>query len=321
MKNCIKTLLVASLALASAAWAADDWPRQPIRMVVPFTPGGGTDVLARMVGERMAARLGQPVIIDNRAGASGNIGTAFVAKSPADGYTILFHITMFPAYKLTFAKPGYDGFADFVAIGTVATSPSVLVVNEASPFKTLKDLVAAGKAGSHVVTYGSAGLGSPQHLAMAQMAQAHGFRAEHVPYKGTSAAVTDLLASQVDAVSAGLGSVHQLMEAHKLRAVAVLGPKRSALIPDIPSAGEAGFASIDSSVRFLLLAPAKTPQAVVDRLGKELSFALSDPALRAGFAKVGCEPLDTPPEQTAAMLRTEYDVLEPIIKGLDLQKQ
>jgi tripartite-type tricarboxylate transporter receptor subunit TctC len=310
----------AALLLATTSAWAQDWPRQTVRIVVPFPAGGGTDVLARAIAERLAPRLGQSVIIDNRAGASGNIGTAFVSKAPPDGHTLLFHITFFPTYKLTFTSPGYDAFADFVPIGTVASSPSLLVVNSTSPWHTLADVVDSGKR-QRVINYASAGTGAPQHLAMAHLAKDNGMRAEHIAYKGTSAALPDLMGSNLDLVSGGLGSLMTLLEARRLRAIALLAPRRSSLLPDLPTAAEAGFPSIDSSVRFLLLAPAKTPRSVIDRLNRELTQALSDPALRADFAKVGFEPLESTPEQAGAMMKSEYETMAPIIQSLKLEKQ
>jgi tripartite-type tricarboxylate transporter receptor subunit TctC len=315
------TALAMFMACTATVSLAQTFPTQPVKLVVPFPAGGGTDVLARSITDKLAARLGQPVVVDNRAGASGNIGADYVAKSNPDGHTLLMAATMVATYKLTYAKLPFDALTDLVGIGTVAETPNVLVVHPTSPIRNLQQLATAARAKPGGLNYGTAGLGSPQHLGTEQLARLGNFKLQHVAYKGTAPAVIDVMGNQIDIASISLTAVMPQIEGKKVHPVAVLSAKRTSLAPDIPTAAESGIAGIDSSVRFLLMVPAKTPPAVVAKLNAELNQVLADPAVKQAFAKAGYDAYPSTPAESTAMVKKEFEVLGPVINSLNLEKQ
>ncbi len=320
MKTRNHLFFIAVVVFGTAA-CAQSWPTQPVKLVVPFPAGGGTDVLARAITEKLATRLGQPVQVDNRAGASGNIGADYVAKAAPDGNTILLAATMIATYKLTYTKLPFDALTDLVGAGTVAETPNVLVVPPSSPIRNLLQLAAAARAKPGGLNYGTAGLGSPQHLGTEQLAKLGHFTLQHIAYKGTAPAVIDVMGNQIDVGSISLTAVLPQIEGKKVHPLAVLSAKRSTLAPDIPTASESGFAGMDSSVRFLIMVPAKTPPAIVAKLNAELNHVLADPAVKQAFTRIGYEAYPSNPQESTAMVRREYEVLGPVINSLNLEKQ
>lgn len=319
--HCLGALLISLLGLAAAgaASAQDAWPSRTIRLVVPFPPGGGTDVLARMVSDRMRAELKQPILIDNRPGATGNIGDDIVAKAAPDGYTVLVQGTIIGMFPHIFTKLSYDPLKDLQAVGTIAESPNVIVVNADSPLHSIKDMIAADKAKPGSLNYGSAGVGSPQHLAMEQLAHSAGIKLQHITYRGTTPAVTDLLAGQTQLGAFSLSSTLSLIQSKKLRVLAVMSEQRSPLLPDSPTLQESGFRGFDSSIRFAFFVPAGTPPAVIAKLNSATQLALADPGLQAEFAKAGYTAIASSPEQTAQMVRKENEAWGPVVKMLNLK--
>ena len=298
------------------------WPSQPIKLVVPFPPGGGTDVLARMLAEKLRPQLNQAVVIENRPGATGNIGTDIVAKAAPDGHTLLIQGTIIGMFPHIFEKLPYDPLRSLVAIGTVAESPNVIVVHAESTLQTLQDLLRAGRADpARPMNYGTAGVGSPQHLAMEQLASMAGIKLQHVNYRGTAPAVNDLLARQTHFGAYSLSSMLPLIQGRKVRVLAVLTEKRTELLPDAPGMSELGFKGVDSSIRFALFAPAGTPEDVVARAAAANAKAIADPALRDNFQKAGYEIVSASPQQTAAMVLHEYNVWGPIVRQLGLKPE
>lgn len=301
------------------AWGQTTWPSRPVKLVVPFPPGGGTDVLARILADRLRPQLGQAVIVENRPGATGNIGNDAVAKA-TDGHTVLVQATIIGMYPHVFTKLPYDPLKDLTPVGGLADSANVIVVNAASPYATLQDLVKAAKADpSRPLQYGTAGVGSPQHLAMEQMASIGGFKLQHITYRGTAPAVTDVLGNQLQFGAFSLSSVLPMIQGKKLRPLALMTAKRSALLPDVPSAPEAGFPGVDSSVRFALLMPASTPPDVMTRLAAATQHALSDASLKQEFLKAGYEVSTSTGQQVGAMLRQENVVWGPVVKQLGIK--
>ena len=309
-------------SLAPGAWAQDAWPSRPVKLVVPFPPGGGTDVLARLLAERLRPLFGQPVVIDNRPGATGNIGNELVAKSPADGYTLLMQGTIIGMFPHIFQKLNYDPLKDLTGIGMVAESPYVIVANADSPYKSLQDIVRAAKANpSKPLPYGTAGVGSPSHLAMEQLASLAGVRLEHINYRGTAPALNDLLAGTTQFGSYSLSGLLGLLQSNKVRVIAVMTEKRSPLLPDAPGMAELGFAGVDSSIRFGLFAPAGTPAAVLARLTAVNAEATADPGLRDAFLKAGYDVVTSTPQQMQAMVQREHTVWGPIVRRLGLKPE
>lgn len=310
-------------ALSPAAWAQQEkWPSRPIKLVVPFPPGGGTDVLARLLAERLAPLMGQPVVIDNRPGATGNIGNEVVAKSKADGYTLLMQGTIIGMFPHIFQKLNYDPVKDLAAIGMVAESPYVVVANTASPYRTLGDIVSAAKANpAHPLPYGTAGVGSPSHLAMEYLAQSAGIRLQHVTYRGTAPALNDLLAGTTQFGSYSLSGLLGLIHSGKVRVLSVMTSKRSALLPETPGMAELGYPDVDSSIRFGLFAPAGTPPDVMARLAEFNARATADGALREAFVKAGYEVVSSTPGQISEMVHRESEVWGPVVRKLGLKPE
>ncbi len=305
-----------------AGMAQADFPNRNVRLVVPFPPGGGTDVLARMLGERLRPVLNQTVVIDNRPGATGNIGNDHVAKSAADGYTLLMQGTIIGMFPHIFQKLTYDPLKDLQAVGAVAESANVIVVHPASPLQTLDDFVRKAKERpDKPLNYGTAGVGSPQHLAMEQMARIAGVKVQHINYKGTAPAVNDLLANQTDLGAYSLSSMLPLLQGNKLRALAVMTEKRTALLPNVPSVAELGYRGVDSSIRFALFVPAATPADVVAKLAAANTRALGDASLRDAFQKAGYDIVSATGPQVNAMVQREYSVWGPIVRDLGLQPE
>jgi tripartite-type tricarboxylate transporter receptor subunit TctC len=325
ISNILRRVLTASLLACVATTAlaqADAWPSRPIKLVVPFPPGGGTDVLARMLADRLRPLLGQTVVIDNRPGATGNIGNDAVAKAPPDGYTVLVQGTIIGMFPHIFAKLTHDPLKDLYAVGAVAESANVIVVNPSSPFNSLQDMVKAAQANpGKPLNYGTAGVGSPQHLAMEQLARIAGVKLQHITYKGTAPAVNDLLGGQTDVGAFSLSSMLTLIQGKKLRVLAVMTDKRTSLLPDVPTAAELGFKGVDSSIRFALFVPTGTPPDVVARLAAANRRALADPVLKEQFLKAGYEVVTSTPEQAAAMVRREHEVWGPVVKDLGLKME
>jgi tripartite-type tricarboxylate transporter receptor subunit TctC len=299
--------------------AQEAWPSKQIRVIVPFPPGGGTDVLARMMAEKMRADLNQPLVIDNRPGATGNIGNDLVAKSNPDGYTLLVQGTIIGMFPHIFGKLGYDPLKDLKATGTIAESPNVIVVNADSPLQSVQDLIVAARSSATGLNYGTAGVGSPQHLAMEQLAHLAGIKVQHITYRGTTPAVTDLLAGQTQVGAFSLSSVLSLIQGRKLRVLAVMSERRTPLLPAAPTLQEVGFKGFDSSIRFAFFVPTATPAPIVARLNAATRHALADPGVQAEFAKAGYDAIASSPEETDAMVKKEYATWGPIVKALNLK--
>ena len=312
-------LALALLVVLPLEAAAQTWPARPIRMIVPFPPGGGTDIVARMIAEKLSERLGQPVVPENRPGATGNVGTEVVAHAPPDGYTLLINITALGMYPLVFQKLPFDPFKDLTMVGPIVETPSVLVVAQDSPVKTLGDFVARAKAAAQPLQYGSGGLGSPPHLAAEHFAILNGIKMQHVNYKGTVPAATDVIGGHTDFGAFSLSGILGLVKGSKLRPLVTLGARRSALIPDVPTAAESGYPGVDSRLRFVLAVPANTPAAIVARLNQELGWALDRPDVRENCLKAGLEPIKSTPQEAAAMLAYERDTWGAIVRANNIK--
>lgn len=317
----MKRILQCAVALSLLALPAlaQTYPSKPIKMIVPFPPGGGTDVIARIIAEKFQERLGQPVVPENRPGATGNIGTEIVANSAPDGTTLLVNITALGMYPLVFQKLPFDPFKDLTMVGTMVETPSVLVVPQNSPIKTLAEFVAKAKAAPKPMTYGSGGNGSPPHLAAERFAGLNGLKVEHVNYRGTLPAAQDVIGSHIDFGAFSLSGILGLVQGSQLRPLVTLSSKRSSLLPDLPTAAESGYPGVDSRLRFILAVRAGTPQAIVDRLNQELNWALDQADVRDRSMKAGLEPVKSTPAEAAAMLAFERDTWEPIVRANNIK--
>ena len=301
--------------IASAADSADTYPSKPVRIVVPFTPGGSTDILARAIGQKLAEAWGQPVVIENRPGAGGNVGVDLVAKSAPDGYTIVMgHIGTFAANPALYKQLPYDPVRDFAPITLVAMVPNVLVVGPAVQAKTLGELVAYAQANPGKLDYGSGGNGSAAHLATEYFRMRTGVQMQHVPYKGTGPAVADLLGGQIGVMITGALPLLPHIKSGKLRALAVASPKRLAILPDVPTIAESGYPGFSAVQWYGLFAPAATPKEIVAKINRDAVKALRDPAVAERLASEGAEPVGDTPEQFGAFVKSEIELWGKVIR-------
>jgi tripartite-type tricarboxylate transporter receptor subunit TctC len=300
------TSLFAALLFPLAA-AAQSYPDKPIHLVVPFPPGGVADIIARPVAEKLAARLGQPVIVENRGGATGTIGAAYVAHAAPDGYTLLLGTTNEIAMSPTlYGTLPYDPTKDFAPVSIVAQFPNVLVVGPTVHAASLADLTAQAKARPKSLTFASSGQGSTNHLTAELYQGQAGVQVTHIPYKGGGPALVDLTGGHVDAMFATLPSAVALIKAGKLHALAVTGEQRSPALPDVPTAKESGLPGLVVTTWNGVIAPAGTPAAVISKLAQALKQVVDDPDIRQKLAAVGAEPMYTPPQAFAGIIRGDF---------------
>ncbi len=307
------TLAFGSTVVAAGAYA-QGYPERPIKLVVPYAPGGSADIAARLVADEWAKALGGTIVIENKGGAGGNIGVDAVAKAAGDGYTIGLQTVSLAINPSLFAKMPYDTQKDLAPIGMVASSQHVLVVNNQLPAKDLKGLLSMLKAQPGKYTYGSAGPGSTFHMAAELFKSVANVPIEHIPYRGGGPALMDTIAGQVNMSFPVLSAAQQQVQAGKLRAIGVTGPKRSPLMPDVPTIAEAGLPGYAFETWFMVFAPAGTPQLVITKLNAALNTALNAPALKARMVREGFDPMPSTPEQARARLAKEMPLWAKLIK-------
>jgi tripartite-type tricarboxylate transporter receptor subunit TctC len=305
----VRFLLAACcLGLASGAQGqTGPYPNRPIKFIVPLTPGGGNDVLARIIADRMTPAVGQPVVVENKPGAGGNIGTEYTTRQPADGYTILITTPTHVMNTNFYAKLSYDPIKDFSPVSLVAMIPFVLTVNAGFPAQNVKELIALAKAQPGKLTFGTAGIGTPHHMSVEMLRSMTGIELLHVPYKGAAGIVIALVANEISMTIGAINSLLPHIRSGKLRALAVAGSARTPLLPEVPTVAEAGGLpgyAMDSW--FGVLAPAGTPAEIIGRLNTEINRAVRDPVVaKERLAAAGIEPVGTTPERFGEMLREE----------------
>jgi tripartite-type tricarboxylate transporter receptor subunit TctC len=309
-----RMLLAAALAFAAASASAQTYPSKPIRWIVPFPPGGSTDLLARVVGQKLTESWGQQVVVENRGGAGGTLGAAEAARAAPDGYTLLMGAIHHTIATSAYPKLPYDFQRDFAPITVVAIVPNVLVVNPSVPAKTVKELIAYAKANPGKLTYGSAGMGTAHHLIGEVFNSRAGVDILHVPYKGSAPAVADLIGGQVSMMYDTVASCLPHVKAGKIRALAVATANRSSALPDIPTISDAALPGFEVTTWFGALAPAKTPKEIVSRLNGEMVKILNLPDVRKRLLDSGAEPVGNTPEQMAAQIRKETEEFAKIVK-------
>jgi len=311
----LKACALAVLGLAAAGGAlAETWPSKPVTLVVPFPPGGTTDVLARALGDKLGASIGQPVIVENKPGAGATLGADYVAKGKADGHTLLIGAVHHTIASSVYKKLPYDFQKDFAPVTTVALVPNVLVVNAATPAKNVAELVALAKSQPGKLTYGSNGNGTAQHLIGTQFENNTGTELIHVPYKGSGPLTTDLIGGQITMSFDTVTPVLQHIKSGKLRALAVTTGKRASVLPDVPTLAEAGLKGFDIGTWFGVLAPAATPKDVVAKLNAEMVKVIRSDDFRARMAEIGAEPIGNTQEQMAKQIKDETEKFAKLVK-------
>ncbi len=306
----------------STAGAGGGYPTKPIRLLVPFPPGGPNDILGRVLAQKLSEQLGQQVVIDNRGGAGGIVGAETVARASADGYTLLFGGTASLAINPGLRKSlPYDALKDFAPVSLVGTAPSLLTINPQVPVKSVKDLIALAQAKPGQLNFASAGVGTPPHLAGELFNSMAGVKMVHVPYKGGGPALTELLAGQVGIYFSGISSVLPFVKEGKLRGVAVTSSQRTAILPDMPTVAESGLPGYEVGNWYAIVAPAATPRNIIARLNGEITKALAAPDVRKRFLDLAADPLGSTPEALAKYNRSELDKWARVIKSAGIQPE
>ncbi len=313
--------LLATLALAAAApfAAAQDYPTKPIRMIVPLTPGSGADIAGRIIAKHLGDAWKQPVIVENRAGAGGQIGTQAVVKADADGYTILVQSASHAANSAIYKTLPYDPLKDLVDVALLGVTPYVMVTQKDGPYRTLKLLIDEAKAKPGAVPFASAGVGSSTHLAAEYFAQVAGVKMLHIPYKGSPEAIQDSIAGRTSFYMAPINTAIGQLKDGKLIALGVSTKRRAEVAPDVPSIAEQGLKDFNISLWFGMWAPAATPPAIVQKLNAQVTLILQNPEVREQFAKLGIGPVPMKPAEFAKFVRDEISNYQRIVKEADIQ--
>ena len=303
----MKLFLLLVLSLGAGPALAQVYPSKPIRLIVPFSPGGGTDILARIIGQKLAESWGQAVNVENRPGASGNLGTEIVARAAPDGHTLVMAINTHAVNATLFSKLPFDPVKDFTPVILAATTANILVVHPSVPINSVQDLIAYAKANPGRLNYASGGSGTTSHLAAEMFKTMAGVEMVHVPYKGGGAAYTDLLSGRVQLYFVGIPGTVQYLKTGMLRALGVTTPRRSPAAPEVPTIAEAGLPGFEATTWWGILAPAGTPQTVVAKIDQEVARILRAPDVRAKLDEQGFEPTGGTPESFAAFMRAEIE--------------
>jgi tripartite-type tricarboxylate transporter receptor subunit TctC len=314
MRSVLALLFLCYATLGGAQPQFAQFPTRPVRMVVGFAPGGGTDIMARLVSQKLSERWGQPVVVDNRTGASGNIGAEIVARAAPDGYTLL---TAFSSHASNpaLSKLPFDINKDFTAITQIASGPAVVIANPAVPGKTLAGMIAYAKAHPGSIKYGSSGVGTPVHLAGELMQQMTGAQMVHVPYKGIAPAMTAILAGDIHISFATPLSALAQLKAGKLIGLAVAAPTRFPTLPDVPTSAQAGLPGYEVDFWYALLGPAGMPRELVDRIQRDVAAVLTTPQMKESLLAQGCIAVAGPPERLTALIARDYEVWSKVVKA------
>ena len=314
-KKGLKFLIAATALWAGVALAQSGiYPNKPIKFIVPYPPGGGTDVIARIVQEPLSSNLGQQVIIENRGGAGGSIGSEAAARSPADGYTVLFTLSSHTINPAIYPKLSFNTEKDFLPVVTIASLPQILVANPDFPAKTVKDMIDMARAKPGTIAYASVGNGSPGHLAGAMMAGGANVKMTHIPYRGGGPAVTDVMGGQVPLLWVSIPAAANFVKAGKLKALAVSTTKRSAVFPDVPTMIESGFKDFEVDSWYAMFVPANTPKAAVDRLNAAANKVLASPEVKEKLLNQGAEAVGGSPEALGRVVKAELVKWDKVVK-------
>jgi tripartite-type tricarboxylate transporter receptor subunit TctC len=324
METCMNLVrLIASFALAAAATlaAAQEYPTKPIRMIIPLTPGSGADIAGRIIAKHLGDAWKQPVIVENRAGAGGQIGTQAVVRADADGYTLLVQSASHAANSAIYKSLPYDPLKDLVDVALLGVTPYVMVTQKDGPYRTLKLLVDEAKAKPGAVPFASAGVGSSTHLAAEYFAQVAGVKMLHIPYKGSPEAIQDSIAGRTSFYMAPINTAIGQLKEGKLIALGVSTRRRADVLPEVAPLAEQGLRDFNISLWFGMWAPAATPPAIVQKLNAQVTAILQNPEVREQFAKLGIGPVPMKPDEFAKFVRDEITNYQRIVKDADIQPQ
>jgi tripartite-type tricarboxylate transporter receptor subunit TctC len=313
--------LLLSFATLTSVARAQDYPNRPIRMIVPFAPGGGVDTMARQVGQKMSEMLKQTVVIDHRAGAGGNIGADAVAKAPPDGYTILLTVSGIAAAPSLYKSLSYDPLKDLAPVSQIAASTMLLAVNPKLPVKTTQELVALAKGKPGALNFGSSGVGAPLHLTMEMMKYAAGIEMVHVPFRGDAPLNTALIAGDVEVAFVPIATGQPLVDAGRVRALGVTGIKRATAMPNVPTLAEAGVKGLETSSWYGIFAPIKTPRAIVDALQRAAAAAAQSPEVAERIRAQGNDPVGSTTDEFATLFRNDLARYAKIIEIAKIPRQ
>jgi tripartite-type tricarboxylate transporter receptor subunit TctC len=319
MRRILALSIIAFACLASLARAADEYPSRAVRIVVPFAPGGGTDVVGRILAQQLTQRLGQSFVVENRPAGSGIVGAEIVAKAPGDGYTLLFAFSSLSSSAKLISHLPYDPVADFAPVVLATTSPLVMFLHPSVPAKDLREFIAYAKANPGKLNYGSSGPGSSPHLATELLMSMAGIRMTHIPYKGIAPVITAQLANEVQMSFTPIAVGMPHAKAGRLRALASGGLQRSVAIPEVPTIAESGLPGFEVIGWWGMLAPAKTPRAVVMLLNREVRAVLEVPEVKRNLVEQGMDPAGGPPEEFAALIRADMDKWGDVGKRLGVK--
>jgi tripartite-type tricarboxylate transporter receptor subunit TctC len=317
----IHTFIYLLLGMLASSLCAQTYPTKPVKIVVPSAPGGGTDIVARLLAQSFSKALGQNFIVENKPGAGNLIGIETVARAPADGYTLLFVASPLVLNPILFKKVNYDPIKDFSPISLAATAPNILVVHPSTPATNVKEWVELAHKGQNKLSYASAGVGTSPHMSMELFNAMAGIQTLHIPYKGTTPAVTDLLGGQVNAMFSNALTVMPHIQSGKLRALAVSGNRRLELLPDVPTVMEAGIAQYVSLQWYGLLAPAGTPPAVIQTINREMVKALQSKDIKDKLASEGAEPAGSTPAEFANLIKNDFEKWSKVAKSSGIEPQ
>jgi tripartite-type tricarboxylate transporter receptor subunit TctC len=319
LAGCLAILLLVCVLREAPAQSAADYPAKPIQFVICYAPGGGLDVVGRIVAEQLSRNLGRQIVVENRPGAGGNIGTAYVAKAPADGYTLLETTNSYNINPLIYRNAGYDPRKDFVAVAQLTEAPSVIVVSPKGPFNSFKAMIAAARAAPGKLVYGSAGNGSPTNIAMEMFKAAAEIDITHVPYKSAAQSHVDVIGGQTPLAMAALPSAMPHLQSGALRALAITSPARWPTMKDVPTVAEAGYPGFSHMTWIGVLAPTGTPGAIVTRLNKEIGAVLKNDEVRERIGRTGAQPVVRTAAEFEAMMKSEYEATGKVVTKIGLK--
>ena len=319
--DAFRFLLSALILWCGQAFAQTAYPGKPLKLILPFPPGGGTDILGRLIAERLGANLGQPVIVENRGGAGGNVGAEAAAKSPPDGYTMVLVAPSLAISPSLYTKLNYDPLKDLAPVSLVGVVPNVLITDPAIPAKDLAEFIALAKSRPGTMNFGSGGNGTSNHLAGELFNARAGVKLVHVPYKGVNLAMNEVLAGRIQLVVIGIPAALPFIQAGRLRALAVIAPQRISTLPNVPTVAEAGLANFEVTTWYGILVPAGTPRPIIDRLNAELVRILHAPDMQEKLAATGTEPRTSTPEEFGEYIRQETAKWGDVVREAGLKAE